>query len=108
MYREYTEFTRAALGSSNLHFKEVEVLIQRKTPEIMVSKVDFLAVITSKYHELSKDKQNHSETSEYVDFKLFVNLLYDLFKRHDDLTKSKQGGWSFIIDGPNVFGEGIH
>jgi hypothetical protein len=91
----YTEFTRSARGSTNLHFKDVEALIQRKNPEIMISKVDFLAIMTSKYHELSKGKQNQPETSEYIDFKLFAALLYDLFKHHDDMTRSKQGGWSF-------------
>jgi hypothetical protein len=90
----YTEFTRAARGSTNLHFNEAEALIQRKNPEIMISKVDFLAIMTSKFHELSKGKHNQLETSEYIDFKLFAALLYDLFKHHDDMKRSKQGGWT--------------
>jgi hypothetical protein len=91
----YTDFTRAALGSTTLHYRDVEALIQRKNPEIMISTVDFLALITSKFHELSNGADDKPENSEYIDFKLFAALIYDLFKHHEDMKRSKQGRWSF-------------
>jgi hypothetical protein len=91
----YTEFTRAALGSTTLHFRDVETLIKRKNPEIMISKIDFLTLMTSKFHELSRGTANQAENSEYIDYKHFAALLYDLFKLHEDMTKSKEGIWGF-------------
>ena len=89
----YAEFTRTALGSTTLHFRDVESLIVRKNPEIMVSRVEFLTLMTSKIHELSKEANDDAET-EYIDFKLFAALLYDLFKHHDDMKRATEGRWS--------------
>jgi hypothetical protein len=89
----YSEFTRAALGSTTLHFKDVEALIKRKNPEIMISKIDFLTLMTSKFHELSKGTAIQAENSEYIDYRHFAALLYDLFKHHEDMTRSKEGRW---------------
>ena len=91
----YTEFTRAALGSTTLHFRDVEALFKRKNPEIMISKIDFLTLMTSKFHELSKGTSNQAENSEYIDYKHFAALLYDLFKHHEDTSRSKEGIWAF-------------
>jgi hypothetical protein len=91
----YTDFTRAALGSTTLHYKDVEALIQRKHPEIMISTVDFLALITSKMHDLLLGCNDRAESSEHIDFKLFVALLYELFKHHEDVKRSKHGTWTF-------------
>jgi hypothetical protein len=89
----YLEFTRTALGSTTLHFRDVETLITRKNPEIMINRIEFLTLLTSKVHEVSKDTNDQSET-EYIDFKLFAALLYDLFKYHQDLKKATEGRWS--------------
>jgi hypothetical protein len=91
----YADFTRAALGATTLHYKDVEALIQRKNPEIMIGTVDFLALITSKFHELSNGTNNKPENSEYIDFKLFAALIFDLFKHHEDMKRSTQGRWTF-------------
>jgi hypothetical protein len=87
----YAEFTRAALGSTTLHFKDVESLIQKRNPEIMISKVDFLSLMTSKLLELSKESNDQSENSEYIDFKHFAALLCELFRIYEDSKRSKEG-----------------
>jgi hypothetical protein len=89
----YAEFTRTALGSTTLHFRDVETLISRKNPEIMVSRIEFLTLVTSKFHELSKETNDQSET-EYIDFKHFAALLYDLFKHYEDMKRATEGRWS--------------
>jgi hypothetical protein len=89
----FAEFTRAALGSTTLHFRDVEALITRKNPEIMVNRIEFLMIMTNKLHELSKETNDQSET-EYIDFKHFAALLYDLFKRYEDMKRATEGRWS--------------
>ncbi len=56
----YAEFTRTALGSTTLHFRDVEALIVRKNPEIMVNRIEFLTLVTNKFHELSKETSDQS------------------------------------------------
>ena len=90
----YAEFTRTALGSTTLHFRDVEALIARKNPEIMVSRIEFLTLMTSKFHELSKEVNDQSENTEYIDFKHFAALLYDLFKQYEDMKRATAGGWT--------------
>jgi hypothetical protein len=89
----YNEFTRAALGSTTLHFRDVEALITKKNPEIMMSTIDFMTLMTSKFHELSSGAANQAENLEYIDFKHFAALLYELFKHHQDTTRAKEGRW---------------
>jgi hypothetical protein len=91
----YAEFTRAALGSTTLHFRDVEALIVRKNPEIMINRIEFLTLMTSKFHELSKETNEQSENTEYIDFKHFAALLYDLFKHYEDTKRATEGRWSF-------------
>jgi hypothetical protein len=91
----YVEFTRTALGATTLHFRDVEALIVRKNPEIMINRIDFLTLLTSKFHELSKETNEQSENTEYVDFKHFAALLYDLFKHYEDRKRATEGRWSF-------------
>jgi hypothetical protein len=90
----YAEFTRAALGSTTLHFREVEALIVRKNPEIMINRIEFLTLINSKFHELSNEANDQSESTEYIDFKHFAVLLYDLFKHYEDTKRAIEGRWS--------------
>ena len=85
----YAEFTRAALGSTTLHFRDVEALIARKNPEIMLSRIEFLTLLTSKFHELSKEVSDQSET-EYIDFKLLAAILYDMIKHYEDMKRGGQ------------------
>ena len=87
----YAGFTRAALGSTSLHFKDVEALIQLRNPEIMISKIDFLSLMTNKVHELSKGAHDLCENSEFIDFRHFVGLLCDLFRLHDDTKRLREG-----------------
>jgi hyperpolarization activated cyclic nucleotide-gated potassium channel 2 len=47
--------------------------------------------MTSKLHELSKGANDQSENSEYLDYKVFAALLYDLFKLHEDNTRVREG-----------------
>ena len=90
----YAEFTRAALGSTPLHLREVEALIVRKNPEIMINRIEFLTLMTSKVHELSNETHDQSENTEYIDFKHFAALLYDLFKHYEDMKRATEGRWS--------------
>jgi hypothetical protein len=90
----YSEFTRRALGSTTLHFREVEVLIQKKNPEIMISKIEFLTLLTSTFLELSKGAKEESEPSEYIDFKHFATLIYHLIRNHTNTTTSTGGIWT--------------
>ena len=90
----YAEFTRAALGATTLHFRDVEALITRKNPEIMVNRIEFLTLLTGKFHELSKETNDQSENTEYIDFKHFAALLYDLFKHYEDTKRATEGKWS--------------
>ena len=89
----YAEFTRTALGSTTLHFRDVESLIVRKNPEIMINKTEFLTLMTSKFNELS-GAHDHSENTEYIDFKHFAALLYALFKHYEDTKRATKGKWS--------------
>jgi hypothetical protein len=87
----YTEFTRIALGSTTVHFRDVETLIHRKNPDIVISKIDFLTLMTSKLHESSTGNSALAENNEYFDFEHFLSLLYDLLKYHADVTELKNG-----------------
>jgi hypothetical protein len=89
----YVEFTRAALGSTTLHYKDVEAVILKRNPEIMISTIEFLSLMTSKLLELSKGTNDQSENSEYIDFKHFSALLCDLFRLHEDAKRSREGGF---------------
>ena len=91
----YTEFTRIALGATAVHFKEVELLIHRKNPEIVISKIEFLTLMSSKLHESSKGGSSQAQNNEYFDFEHFVSLIYDLLKYHAEATKSKEGRRTF-------------
>ncbi len=93
----YTEFTRRALGATTLHFGDVEGLIQKLNPEIMISKIEFLTLLTSTCLELSKGAKDQSEPSEYIDFKHFAALMYHLIKHHSDTTRAKEGKWNLNI-----------
>jgi hypothetical protein len=86
----YTEFTRIALGATAIHFKDVESLIQRKNPEIVISKIEFLTLMSSKLHDSSKGGSSQAQNNEFFDFELFASFLYDLLKYHEEATKSKQ------------------
>jgi hypothetical protein len=91
----YAEFTRIAFGSTTVHFREVEALIHRKNPEIVISKLDFLTLMTSKLYENSTGSNAMADNNEYFDFENFVSLLYDLLKYHADVTSLKEGKRSF-------------
>ena len=89
----YAEFTRLALGSTSCHFRDVENLIHKKNPEIVISKIDFLTMMTSRLHESAKGTE--AENNEYFDFEHFAALLYDLLKYHADMSIAKEGKWRF-------------
>jgi hypothetical protein len=89
----YSEFTRLALGSTSCHFRDVETLIHKKNPEIVISKIDFLTLMTSKLHESAKGTE--AENNEYFDFEHFAALVYDLLKYHADMSIAKEGKWRF-------------
>jgi hypothetical protein len=89
----YTEFTRMALGSTSCHFRDVEALIHRKNPEIIISKIDFLTLMTSKLHESAKGTE--AENNEYFDFEHFAALVYELLKYHADMSIAKEGKWRY-------------
>jgi hypothetical protein len=91
----YAEFTRKALGGTTLHFGDVEAIIYRLNPEIMISKFEFWTLMTSTCLELSKGAKDQPEPSEYIDFKHFAVLMYHLIKHHSDATKAKTGKWNF-------------
>jgi hypothetical protein len=87
----YTEFTRIALGATAVHFKEIESLIHRKNPEIVISKIEFLTLMSSKLHDSSNGVSSQAQNNEYFDFEHFASLIYDLLKYHAETTISKQG-----------------
>jgi hypothetical protein len=91
----YLEFSRIALGSSTLHFRDVEAIIQRKAPELMVSTMDFLTLVTSKLCNYPKASHEHANTYEGIDLEQFVSLIYGLMKHQADTLSSKDGKWSF-------------
>ena len=90
----YADFTRAALGSTTLHYNDVETVIQKRNPEVMINKIEFLSLMTTKLHELSKGTNDQSEKSEYIDFKLFAALLCELFRIHEDSKRSSGDGFN--------------
>ena len=86
----YKEFTRTALGATTLHIRDVESLILRKIPEIANNRTKILSVMTSKVHELSK---GDLDKCEYIDFKNFAVLLYDVLRYRSDIMKPTDKEW---------------
>ena len=90
----YQDFTRSALGATTLHFREVELLIRRRNPEIQIGHNDLHTLMTSKLeHPIASSKVN-SENNEYFDFEHFASLIYDLLHYHEESGRVQPTGWS--------------
>jgi hypothetical protein len=90
----YQDFTRSALGSTTLHFREVEVLIRRRNPEIQIGHSDLQTLMTSKLEQSAASSKMRSENNEYFDFENFAALIYDLLLYHQEATRIKPTGRS--------------
>ncbi len=90
----YQDFTRSALGSTTLHFREAERLIRRRNPEIQIGQSDFHTLMTSKLEQSIAASKVHSENNEYFDFENFAALIYDLLRYHQEMTYVPPTGWS--------------
>jgi hypothetical protein len=90
----YQDFTRSALGSTTLHFREVESLVRRRNPHIQIGHNDFHTLVTSKLEQSVSSSKVHSENNKYFDFENFAALVYDLLLYHEESIRVQHAGWS--------------
>jgi hypothetical protein len=90
----YQDFTRSALGSTTLHFREVESLVRKRNPHIRIGHSDFHTLVTSKLEQSVSSSKIYSENNKYFDFENFAALIYDLLQYHEETIRVQRTGWS--------------
>ena len=90
----YQDFTRAALGSTTLHFRDVEKIIRRRNADIHIGPTDLYTLMTSKLEQSAAASGVHSEHNEYFDFEHFVALIHELLLFQNETTLVEKKGWS--------------
>ena len=93
--RYYQDFTKAAMGSTTLHFRDVEGIIRRRNADLTIGHADLYTLMISKLDQSSAASGVHSESNEYFDFEHFVALIHDLLYFKEETTMVEAHNRSF-------------